>query len=123
MSNIEDFYKEHSKEIGEDDDVIISSLVAGGEDTDVQSSVRSLLKEIRKQAFEEGMKENSSVKNVANMAFPKQACSVPGMTLRDWFMGMALAGLSACPGVTIQGVINLAPEIADKIMEARKTEE
>ena len=44
----------------------------------------------------------------------------PGMTLRDYFAGQAIAGLLADPNVRAEGIDVLAYRIADAMLEARK---
>lgn len=48
----------------------------------------------------------------------------PGMSLRDWYAGQALAGMLAHPGDTIRGsyggVARAAYEYADAMIKARK---
>lgn len=49
----------------------------------------------------------------------------PGMTLRDWFAGKALAGIMAHPGqhpddTSASGVASLCYELADAMIAARK---
>lgn len=53
-------------------------------------------------------------------AFPSQ--SAPGMTLRDWFAGQALAGICADPASASSGAGELARasyNLADAMLRAR----
>lgn len=68
-----------------------------------------------------------SDKNDGGQAFPN-GDAVPGMTLRDWFAGQALAGImtdmarqekSSFP-VTIKDVAQKSYQIADAMLEERK---
>lgn len=47
--------------------------------------------------------------------------SYPGMSLRDWFAGMALQGLLACPEVTgpMVGLVTDAYSYADLMLKER----
>ena len=83
-------------------------------------------------------------KNDGGPAFPIQIVdnisndNKPGMSLRDWFAGQALAGLCANPGGPFQGngmtgwgftnctdvdVTKLCMEMADSMIAAREREE
>lgn len=42
-----------------------------------------------------------------------------GLTLRDWFAGMALTGLMSDPEVSMDGAIRLSFEAADKMLIER----
>lgn len=46
----------------------------------------------------------------------------PGMTLRDYFAGQALAGMLACPGVNLseEGYAHSAYRFADAMLAARE---
>jgi hypothetical protein len=66
-------------------------------------------------------------KNTGGSAFPViwgKTVTDPGMTLRDWFAGQALAGLLANPEVYnkpgMQNLVNLACSAADAMIEACK---
>ena len=55
------------------------------------------------------------------------ACSrttYPGMTLRDWFAGQALAGMASTPGdiYDMQKFCEYTYDIADAMLAARKKE-
>lgn len=54
---------------------------------------------------------------------PEQDRFMPGMTLRDWFAGMALQGLCAScyETMTDDGIACTAYEIADAMIKARKS--
>jgi len=61
-------------------------------------------------------------------AFPcshPQAQPFPGMTLRDWFAGQALAGLLADPNITENWsrISRKCYDMADAMFEARKPQE
>ncbi len=49
----------------------------------------------------------------------------PGMTLRDWFAGQALAGMTADPGIVGQPneIVKTAYEYADAMLAERAKEE
>jgi hypothetical protein len=49
----------------------------------------------------------------------------PGMTLRDWFAGQALAGYIACPAMdalTRTEIVGFCYEFADLMLKARREE-
>lgn len=43
--------------------------------------------------------------------------SISGLTKREWFIGMALSGFSADPGMTPDGIASASIRIADRILE------
>jgi hypothetical protein len=55
------------------------------------------------------------------MAFPSEALGQTGMTLRDWFAGMALSGLVSDCALTAkwEKFAQVAYVIADKMIEER----
>ena len=63
----------------------------------------------------------NETQNNGGQAFPGgTAFSAPGMTLRDWFAGMAMPGLLAShTGGTTRGFADLAYEIADAMLAER----
>lgn len=67
--------------------------------------------------------QNESKLNDGGPAFPIDhwPCHFPGMSLRDWFAGRALAGLLADhpPGATATLAATLAYELADAMIAAR----
>jgi hypothetical protein len=69
--------------------------------------------------------------NDGGPAFPRHALEIklpdgsvvpkdPGMTLRDWFAGQALAGLLIGEWLSDKGVATLAYEYADAMLRARE---
>jgi hypothetical protein len=48
--------------------------------------------------------------------------AIKGMTLRDWFAGQALAGLSSIPEFSNEGIVKCAFELADAMIAAREKE-
>lgn len=118
MKTIDDFYAENAECIQEDDSAIINDLISSGEDPDTQRSVCELLKEIRKQAFEAGKLSDDKVGTISLKPSPSIS-GIPEMTLRDWYYGMALAGLSACENVSIEESTSLSKKVGDAMMKAR----
>jgi hypothetical protein len=47
----------------------------------------------------------------------------PGMSLRDWFAGQALAGLTSDPGLGIIRASRMAYDCADEMMKERERAE
>lgn len=45
----------------------------------------------------------------------------PGMSLRDWFAGMAISGLLADPGMKPEDAVEIAFQAADAMLKARES--
>ncbi len=69
------------------------------------------------------MNSSTSSRNDGGPAFPADSFTAqhcPGMSLRDWFAGQALAGILArCNGPDFANVEHLAYEIADAMLRQR----
>ncbi len=65
------------------------------------------------------MKDDGGPAFASNISDNSEIKHIPGMSLRDWYIGMALSGLTSDDDLPIEGVGKLAVQAADEAMEAR----
>ena len=69
--------------------------------------------------------KNNDDETAFPVAIGQTAADMKGMSLRDWFAGMAMAGMCAAEPVCVkepdERLAYLAYKLANEMMEARKT--